>query len=160
MKFTQRMQDAINAQINAEMYSANLYLSMSVHFAQKGLNGFAHWFDKQSSEEMVHAKDMMSYIISRGGEVKLQAVEAVATEFDTPLSIAEQVLEHERYVSSRIEDLVYLAQEERDLASQDFFMKYIREQVEEEELASGLVEQLRMVDGHAIIYFDRELATR
>lgn len=160
MKFTQKMQDAINAQINHEMLSANLYLSMSVHFAQIGLGGFAHWFFKQSSEENAHAQDMMKYIISRGGTVKIGAIDAVQTEFGDALSIAELALGHERSVSARIEGLVALAIEEKDLASQDFFMKYIREQVEEEETASGLVDQLRMLDGHAIMFLDRELAGR
>ncbi len=160
MKFTQKMQDAINAQINLEMWSSNLYLSMSVHFAQKGLNGFAHWFAKQADEEMAHAKDMMHYIITRGGQVRLQAVEAVPTEFGTPLAIVEQAYEHECLVSSKIEELVHVASAEKDMASQDFFWKYIREQVEEEATASGLVEQVRMLDGHAIMFLDRELAGR
>lgn len=154
------MQDALNEQIKFEMWSANLYLSMSVHFAQKGLNGFAHWYRKQYDEEVNHAQDMMSYIITRGGQVKLQAIPEVQTEFGTPLEIAELTLKHEQLVSSKIEELVHIASAEKDMASQDFCWKYIREQVEEEATASGLVDQLRMTDGHAIIYLDRELAGR
>lgn len=160
MKFTQKMQDAINAQINLEMWSANIYLSMSVHFAQKGLNGFAHWYRVQSNEENEHAADMMRYMISRGGQVKIQAVPTVQTEFGDAISVAELALKHEQHVSASIEGLVALAQTEQDLASQDFFMKYIREQVEEEDNANNLVDQLRLLDGHAIMFLDRELASR
>lgn len=154
------MQDAINRQINLEMLSSNLYLSMSVHFAKLGLNGFAHWYAKQAQEETEHAQDMMKYVITRGGAVRIGAIDAVQTEFDSPLSVAELALEHERSVSASIEQLVYLAQQERDLASQDFFMSYVREQVEEEATASGLVDQIAMLDGHAIMFLDRELASR
>lgn len=160
MVFTQKMQDAINAQINAEMYSANLYLSMSVHFAQQGLNGFANWFRVQYNEELGHAQEMMEYVITRGGKVKIGAIDAVQTEFDSPLAIAEQAYEHECLVSSKIEELVRIASTEKDMASQDFFWKFIREQVEEEATASHLVEQLRMVTGGGILFLDRELATR
>lgn len=160
MKLTQRMQDAINEQINFEMWSANIYLSMSVHFAQKGLNGFAHWMRKQSAEENEHAEDMMHYLITRGGEVKIGAIPAVPTEFESPMAIAKQVYEHECEVSEKIQQIVRLASEEKDMASQDFFWKYIREQVEEEASAAGLVEQLELAHGHAIMFLDRELAQR
>lgn len=160
MQFTAKMQDAINEQIKLEMWSANTYLSMSCHFAQRGLNGFAHWYYKQYEEELEHAQDMMKYIITRGGEVKLQAIPAVQTEFGTPLEIAELTLKHEREVSERIEELVRIAGAEKDMPSQDFFWKYIREQVEEEASASGLIDQLRILDGHAILFLDRELAGR
>lgn len=160
MKFTEKMQAAINAQINLEMYSAHLYLSMSMYFAQKSLNGFAHWYHKQYEEELEHAHDMMEYIITRGGSVKLGAIDAVPTEFEGAEQIAEAAYEHECHVSASIEDLVRLASAEQDMASQDFFWKYIREQVEEEASASGLLDQIRMANGHAIIYLDRELANR
>lgn len=160
MVFTQRMQEAINEQIKFEMYAANTYLSMSVHFAQKSLDGFAHWFYKQYQEELEHAHDMMKYVITRGGEVKIQAIPAPTTEFASPLEIAQLALKHEEQVSSQIEALVRVASEEKDMATQDFFWKYIREQVEEEAAASHLVEQLRLLDGHAIMFLDRELAQR
>lgn len=160
MKFTEKMQEAINLQINKEMWSANLYTSMAMHFASKGLDGFAHWFRKQAAEEMEHAHDMMNYIVMRGGRVKLMAVAGVPTEFDSELSIVEQAYEHECVVSEHIEELVRIANAEKDMASQDFFWKYIREQVEEEANASALVERVRMAEGHAIMFLDRELAGR
>lgn len=160
MKFTQAMQDAINEQVNREMWSAHLYLSMSAHFANEGLKGFSSWFYKQYKEEIAHAEDMMKYILTRGGKVEVRAVEAVPTTFESTLAIVEQVYEHECYVSSCIEDLVRVASKEQDMASQDFFRKYIREQVEEEETASDLVQRVRMAQDKYLYQLDKELGER
>lgn len=160
MKFTQVMQDAINEQVNREMWSAHLYLSMSAHFANEGLKGFSSWFYKQYKEEIAHAEDMMKYILTRGGKVEVRAVEAVPTTFESTLAIVEQVYEHECYVSSCIEDLVRVASKEQDMASQDFFWKYIREQVEEEETASDLVQRVRMAQDKYLYQLDKELGER
>lgn len=154
------MQDAINAQINLEMWSANLYISIAMHFAQKGLDGFAHWYKKQSQEELAHAYDMMNYIVLRGGEVKIEAIPAVDNKFGSYLSIVEKAYEHECHVSEKIEEMVRIASAEHDMASQDFFWKYIREQVEEEATAASLVDRVRIAEGHAIIFLDKELASR
>lgn len=160
MKFTKTMQDAINLQINREMWSANLYLSMSLHFSAEGLKGFSSWFYKQYEEEIEHAKDMMNYILTRGGRVELQAVEAVPTTFESTLAIVEQAYEHECFVSSCIEDLVRLASKEQDMPSQDFFWKYIREQVEEEETASDLINKVRMAADKYLYQLDKDLGER
>ena len=160
MKFTERMQSAINEQINFEMFSANTYLSMSAYFAQQGLDGFAHWYYMQYKEELEHAEDMMRYVITRGGKVEIKAVDAVEVEFHSPLEIAEKAYAHECLVSSKIEDLVRLASEEKDMASQDFFWKYIREQVEEEANATSLIDRIRHAEGHAILFLDKELSAR
>lgn len=160
MKFTQVMQDAINEQVNREMWSAHLYLSMSAHFANEGLKGFSSWFYKQYKEEIAHAEDMMKYILTRGGKVEVRAVDAVPTTFESTLAIVEQVYEHECYVSSCIEELVRVASKEQDMASQDFFWKYIREQVEEEETASDLVQRVRMAQDKYLYQLDKELGER
>ena len=160
MKFTQVMQDAINEQVNREMWSAHLYLSMSAHFANEGLKGFSSWFYKQYKEEIAHAEDMMKYILIRGGKVEVRAVDAVPTTFESTLAIVEQVYEHECYVSSCIEDLVRVASKEQDMASQDFFWKYIREQVEEEETASDLVQRVRKAQDKYLYQLDKELGER
>ena len=160
MKFTQAMQDAINEQVNREMWSAHLYLSMSAHFANEGLKGFSSWFYKQYKEEIAHAEDMMKYILTRGGKVEVRAVDAVPTTFESTLAIVEQVYEHECYVSSCIEDLVRVASKEQDMASQDFFWKYIREQVEEEETASDLLQSVRMAQDKYLYQLDKELGER
>ena len=160
MKFTQVIQDAINEQVNREMWSAHLYLSMSVHFANEGLKGFSSWFYKQYKEEIAHAEDMMKYILTRGGKVEVRAVDAVPTTFESTLAIVEQVYEHECYVSSCIEDLVRVASKEQDMASQDFFWKYIREQLEEEETASDLVQRVRMAQDKYLYQLDKELGER
>ena len=146
------MQSAINEQINFEMFSANTYLSMSAYFSQQGLDGFAHWYYMQYKEELAHAEDMMHYVITRGGKVEIKAVAAVETEFNSPLEIAEKAYHHEC--------LVRIASEEKDMPSQDFFWKYIREQVEEEANATNLIDRVRMAKDAAILFLDKELAAR
>lgn len=162
MKLTDKMQDTINKQINAEMWSANFYMSMSVHFASIGLNGFANWLKVQSKEELEHAEDMMQYLLNRGGKVKIGAIDAVPVDFGTPLSIVQELYKHECKVSEMIEHVVSVASKEKDMPSQDFFWKYIREQVEEEANASGIVDQLVLAgdNGSAILMIDRELGQR
>ena len=160
MKFTQRMQSAINEQINLEMFSANTYLSMSAYFAQRGLDGFAHWYFQQYKEELEHAEDMMRYIITRGGKVEIKAVGAVENEYNSALEVAEKAYAHECHVSESIEKLVRLASEEQDMPSQDFFWKYIREQVEEEANATLLIDRIRLSEGHSLLFLDKELAAR
>lgn len=154
------MQDAINQQINREMWSANLYLSMSLHFASEGLNGFASWFRKQYTEEIEHAEDMMQYVIKRGGKVELKAVDAVPTTFESTLAIVEETYKHECFVSECIEELVRIASSEKDMPSQDFFWKYIREQVEEEEIAADLINKVKMAEDKYLYQLDKELGER
>ena len=103
---------------------------------------------------------MMRYVITRGGKVEIKAVAAVETEFNSPLEIAEKAYHHECLVSEKIEGLVRIASEEKDMPSQDFFWKYIREQVEEEANATNLIERVRMAEGAAILFLDKELAAR
>ena len=158
MKFSERMQSAINEQINFEMFSANTYLSMSAYFAQQGLDGFAHWYYMQYKEELAHAEDMMHYVITRGGKVEIKAVAAVETEFNSPLEIAEKAYHHECLVSEKIEGLVRIASEEKDMPSQDFFWKYIREQVEEEANATNIIERVRMAKDAAILFLHTRAA--
>lgn len=160
MELKPRVTEAINKQINAEMWSSNLYLSMSMHFAHVGLNGFAHWMKLQSQEEMHHAYEMMEYLNKRGGQVKILAVNEVPCEFGTPLEIMEQVYAHECKVSELIEQLVSVAHEERDMPTQDFFWGFIREQVEEEATCTTIIDQLRLVQGHNIIFIDKNMGKR
>ncbi len=160
MKFTEKMQEAINTQVNLEMWSANLYLAMSIHLAKKGLDGFANWYKKQSMEELDHAYTMIDYSISRGGKVNLTAVKEVPNDFESPLAIAEQAYAHECLVSEGIQSVIKVAMDEFDMPTQNFFWKFIEEQVEEEANAMSLVDKLRQLDGHHLLFLDKELAGR
>ena len=128
---SRKLQDAINVQIVAEIWSAHLYLSMAFYFDKEGFNGFANWMKKQSNEEMEHAYTMADYIIKRGGTAKVGEISVVPQEWDSPLAAFEQVYKHECRVSKMIDHLVDLATEERDKATQDFLWTFVREQVEE-----------------------------
>ena len=155
-----KLQKAINEQIIAEMWSANLYLSMSVFLQKEGYDGCATWMKKQSQEELEHAYDMAAYVMKRGGVAKVDKIDVVPQEWDDVLAVFENVYEHECHVSKLIENVVKIASEEKDMASQDFLWGYVREQVEEEATAQGIVEKIRKADKAALLYIDDKLGQR
>lgn len=160
MILSRRLSNALNEQILAEMWSSNLYLSMSIHFAQIGLDGCAHWMKKQSMEELEHAHKMINYSIQRGGQVKLDQINVVPTAFGTPLEIFEHIYTHEVHVSELIDKLVDVAAEEKDKATQDFLWGFVREQVEEEATAKALVDKLKLYGEHHAVLMDHHLGKR
>ena len=157
-----KMQDALNAQINAEMWSAYLYLSMSMAAADKGLKGMANWFAVQFKEEQDHAQIIINYVLSRGGRVLLAPIDAVDTEWDSPIDMFEQTLTHERKVTSMIHNLYNLAVEERDHATSNMLNWFVDEQVEEEDSAREIIDQLRLIECNKLGLYriDKELAAR
>ena len=157
---SQKLQDAINGQIKKEIWSANLYLSMAFYFDKEGFNGFANWMKKQSQEEMDHAYTMANYIIKRGGTARVGQIDAVPESWNSPLEVFEKVYEHECTVSKSIDDLVDIASAERDKATQDFLWSFVREQVEEEATASGIVDRIRKMGDSAIFNLDQQYGSR
>ena len=139
---TEKLQNAINEQITAEMWSSNLYLAMSFYMEKEGYNGMASWLKKQASEEKAHACEMASYIIKRGGKAKLDKIDVVPNDFGTPLEVFEQVAQHE------------------DKATQDFLWGFVREQVEEEATADGIVDMIKKAGDAGIFFVDSKLGER
>jgi ferritin len=128
----EKMQDALNKQLNNEIYSAYLYMSMSAYSTFIGLKGFANWFMVQNQEEMTHATKIYDYINDQGGQVKLMAIPQPPTEFESPLDMFEKTLEHEKFITKCINGLVDLALKENDHATNIFLQWFITEQIEEE----------------------------
>lgn len=159
---SKKIEEALNAQINAEFWSAYLYLSMSANFAVKGNPGFANWFNIQFKEEQDHAQIFIKYLLSRGGKVTLSPIEAVKTEWESPLDAYKDTLEHEKKVTSMINNLYALASAENDYATQSMLKWFIDEQVEEEETAQGLIDSLTVIkdNGFGIYMLDKELSAR
>jgi len=159
---TEKMQKALNGQLNAELYSSYLYLSMNAYFKSVNLDGFANWMHYQAQEELEHSMKFYDFIIQRGGNVQLQQIEAPPTEWSSPLGVFEATLDHEQKVTGLINDLVDIAHEERDHATNIFLQWFVSEQVEEEENVGGVLEQLKLM-GDAqggLFMIDRELAKR
>jgi len=156
------MTEALNKQINNEIYSAYLYLSMSAHSTFIRLKGFANWFMVQYQEEMVHAMKIYDYINAQGGQVELMAVAQPPTEFGSPLEMFEKTLEHEKFVTKCINDLVDLAIEEKDHASNIFLQWFVTEQIEEEANDNEIISKLKLVgkEGNGLFMIDKELAAR
>ena len=159
---SQKMTDAINKQINAEMYSAYLYLSMSAWCKDKNLDGFAQWLNVQAREEMEHAMKFYNYVFEQGGRVKLMPIDGPPTEFASIKEIANMQLEHEKKVTSLILNLVKIAREEGDVATEIFLQWYVTEQVEEENNAEEIINKLSMIGeaGHALYMLDKEMGQR
>lgn len=157
-----KMEKALNRQINAETWSAGLYFSMSAWFAAENLAGCASWMRVQGLEELTHAERLFRYLVDRGGRVRLEAVGAPPVEWEGPLQVFENQLAHERKVTGMIHELVQLARDEKDYATESMLRWFVDEQVEEEAGAEELVEKIKLVGdkGGALFMLDRELGER
>ena len=147
----------MNVQINKEIFSAYLYLSMAAYFDNKNLGGFAFWMEKQAEEEMEHAMKFYHFINEIGERVVLDAISKPESDFGAPVEIFKKVLEHEQYVTSRIHLLYGMAVEEKDYATQVFLQWFVEEQVEEEDHASDILEKLKLAgeSGNALLMLDK-----
>ena len=159
---SKKLHEAMNAQINAELWSAYLYLSMSMDAEAKGLKGVANWFYIQFQEEQDHARIFMNYILSRDAEVTLRPIAEVRTSWASPLEMFRDTLEHEKKVTALINDLAAIAAEDKDYASSNMLVWFIDEQVEEEQNAQDIIDSLKMVDDSkmGLYMIDKELAAR
>ena len=157
-----KIQDAINAQINAKFWSAYLYLSMGMHFEAEGHTGIANWFRIQFKEEQAHAEIFINYLLSRGGRVELKAIADVPTTWESPLAAYTDTLAHEEKVTALINNLYALAEAEHDYATRGKLDWFVAEQVEEEETAKSLIDRLKLIgdNGLALYMLDQELAQR
>ena len=159
---SQRLHTAINDQINAELWSAYLYLSITMDAEAKGYKGVANWFYVQWLEEQDHARILMNYLNSRDAKVTLKPIEPVQTEWNSVLEMFQQTLNHEKVVTSLINNLVNIATEDKDFASSNMLVWFIDEQIEEEESARDMIFAAECVDGnkYGMYQLDKELATR
>jgi len=156
------VESALNKQIQKEMASAYLYLSIAAYCEGKNLKGFAHWFEFQAKEEMSHAMKIYKYIYSRGGSVELLTLEQPRATLKDPIDTLVSALEHEKYITEEINKLYKLSVEKEDYATQSFLKWFIDEQVEEEDSVVALIEKLKLTGekGGAFYMFDRELGKR
>ena len=159
---SQKMQDALNEQINAEWYSSYLYLAMCSYLTSVNLTGMATWMRVQTQEEMFHGIKMYDFVKERGGRAILQAIDQPPSVWDSALSVFENGLAHEQKVTVLINDLVDLSMTERDHATTIFLQWYVTEQIEEESNASAIVSKLKMIghDASSLFALDQELGQR
>ncbi|MDD2425928.1 MAG: ferritin [Bacteroidales bacterium] len=162
MRFNKNVEEILNKQINAEFWSAYLYLSMSAYFESKNLPGFANWMKVQYQEEMSHAIKIFDYIHSRGGAVKLQPIAKVETEWKSPVDAFKDTYKHECEVTDMIHKCYEVALKEKDHATTNMLQWFIDEQVEEEDNAQRILDQLELIgdNGHGIFYLDKEMSAR
>lgn len=156
------LQDALNEQVNNELYASYLYLAMAEHFQAENLSGFAHWMRLQREEEIGHAMKIFDFVLDRDGRVKLQAIQAPPADFDSPLDVARKALEHEKKVTGKINALLEKAKGENDYPTEALLQWFVIEQVEEEASALEIVQRLEMAgdDKAALLMLDREMGAR
>lgn len=159
---SEKLEKAFNDQINKELYSEYLYLSMQAYFERLNLKGFVNWMNVQVQEEHAHAMGMFNYVHERGGKVELEAIDKPQVEWNSPLHVFEEVLKHEEFVTSRINALMDVAEEVKDRAAVSFLDWYLKEQVEEESNVGGVLATLKLIkdDAKALLMLDKELAAR
>jgi len=157
-----KIQKAFNKHLNAESFSAHLYMSMSAYFDSVNMKGMANWMRLQADEESMHARKFFDYILSRGGKVNLDKIDAPQIEWKSPLDAFESAYEHEKLITAKINGLVDLSLAESDHASNAFLQWFVTEQVEEEESVSEIVDQLKLVGDApgALFMLDKELNQR
>ena len=158
----ERLNSAINDQVKNELESYYIYLSMAAYFHSNSLDGMGHWMRAQAHEEMVHAMKFVEHLIDRGGKVVFQDLKQLKTEWSSPLEAFQDALEHEKFISGKINDLTTIAREERDYASEPLLAWFTDEQIEEEATAGKIVDELEMIgnDKSALLMLDRELGGR
>jgi len=159
---SQKLQDALNDQINKELYSEYIYLSMEAYLLQNDLDGIANFFHVQTQEEHFHAMKIYNFIIDRGGKVVLKKIDAPPTEFKSVVDVFEQTLAHEQFVTKSINELMDIAIKESDHALISFLKWYVDEQVEEESTVGKILTKLKLIggEGHGLLMIDQELAAR
>ena len=159
---TDKVQDALNNQFNAELYSSYLYLSMHSYFKSINLDGFANWMYQQAKEELMHAMKFYDFINQRGGRAKTAAVAEPPSDWESPLAVFEETLAHEQKVTGLINDLVEIANDAHDHASQIFLQWFVTEQVEEEATAMDILGKLEIAGSSAggLFMLDKEMAAR
>lgn len=159
---SQKLQDAFNSQINKELYSEYLYLSMAAYCFSQDLDGFANYFMVQTQEEHFHAMKMFNFVNDRGGRVILKPIDGPDTEFKSIVEIYEKTFEHEQFVTKSINELMDVAIKESDHAAASFLKWFIDEQVEEEATVSKILAKLKLIngEGHGTLMLDTELAAR
>jgi ferritin len=156
------MQEQLNRHVQVEVFSSYLYLAMAAWCEAKAWKGFARWLRVQSDEELAHAKKSLDFLLARGGEAKLGALEAPPSTWASPTDLFERVLEHERKVTAFVNDLSAAAQQEKDRAAEIFLQWFVSEQVEEEARVVEILDRLRMVGDRpgAALYLDKEYGKR
>lgn len=150
---------ALNSQMNFEIYSSYIYMSMAAFLKSENLNGFSNWMDIQTKEELTHAMRFYEFMNDRGIEVELDAIPKPQHKWDSPLAVFEHALKHEKIVTGRIGDLVELATKAKDHATINFLQWFVGEQVEEEANVTDIIQQIKLV-GKSLFMLDRELGQR
>jgi len=159
---SKKIQDIINLQINKELHSEYIYLSMAAYFYANDLDGIANFFTVQTQEEHSHAMKFYNYLLERGGKIELKTIDGPPVDFKSPVDVFEQTLAHEQFITKSINDMMDVAIKENDHSLVSFLKWFVDEQVEEESTVSRLLNRIKMIDGNGqgLLMLDAELSQR
>lgn len=157
---SRELSDALNSQVNAEIWSSNLYMAMAIYFQKEGYTGFSHWMRKQGEEELSHAYKIADYSVERGGNVVIDHVNVVPNGWGNALEVFEHSYNHECHVSEMINRLVDIAEKDKDHASRAFLFYFVNEQIEEEAMVKELVEKIKRFGNSYLGILDHQLSKR
>ena len=158
---SKKMEKALNEQIKEELYSASIYMAISAWASSKDFDGTAHFFMLQTQEEVGHAMKMYNYLFEVGGQAVIPGLDKPPVKYKDLNDVFQKALEHEKYISGRINKLVTLARQESDYATEYFLQWFVTEQVEEEANASEILEKLKLAgDSSGLLFLDAELSKR
>jgi ferritin len=162
MTLSKNIENALNKQINEEIFSSYLYLSMSADFENKNLKGFANWMKVQASEEMTHAMKLYNFVLERGCKIELESIKKPQTNWKSPLQAFSDALNHEQFITNCINNLVNTAQKEKDHATSNMLQWFVDEQVEEEANADEILSKLKLIKDNtsSLFMLDKELQAR
>lgn len=152
-----KIEDILNAQIEKEGYSSNLYLAMATWAEANGYGGISKWFYDQAEEERMHMMKIIHYVSDKGGHAIVPAFEVPPKDYEGIEPVFKQVMEHEQYITESINDIVALAIEEKDFATHSWIQWFVDEQVEEEASVSEILDKLKLLDGQNMYLFDRDI---
>lgn len=155
--FPKKVEDIINAQIEKEDYSSQLYLSMASWAENQGYAGVANWLYAQADEERMHTLKFIKYVNERDGEAQIPGIEKPPKEFGTLNEMFDEVLKHEKYISQSVNDIVGVCMDERDFTTHNWIQWFVQEQIEEEASVKEIIDKLRMVGDRNLYMFDRDI---
>ncbi len=158
----EKVQKSLNQQLNAELYSSYEYLAMSAYFESNNYSGFAKWMKLQSQEEYGHAMKFYNYLLQAGGKLNFSQIEAPKVGWNSTEEVFQDTVKHEQKVTKSIYDLVDLASEEKDHATNIFLQWFVTEQVEEESAAMKILDRIKLIGDNksGLFYLDHELGKR
>ncbi len=152
-----KVEAILNVQIEREDYSAQLYLSMASWAENKGFEGVSNWLYAQAEEERIHLLKLIKYVNERDGVAVIPGIETPPADFGDIFEAFDKVLEHEKFISGSINEIVAVCIAENDFTTQNWIQWFVTEQIEEESSVKAIIDKLNLLGKNNLYMFDRDI---